>query len=402
MANNIIKRVWNQNETVRIEDLRGMVFQYESDGHTFIVSGVNTSGEPFDLTGRVDAVFLRPDFTDVAITGSISGGIISVTLPAECYEVPGRFILTIFLISGEQKTAVYAAVGSVSRTSSGIVSPEVTENVTDLIDRIADAVDSIPASWTGLMADIAPVYSNSSHYAVGDYCYYNGDLYRCTVAITTPETFDDRHWQTAVISKGINNIVTYSEMQRMLDASFISGKLEGAILSVANVTKARVIYNYTGKTDDDGIPAHSVCCVFAGGNALAVATVIKSLLPDGVSTYGVLSQTVDGEVIKETRVTHVSPTVTITLSPGTGYDESVANAIKAYVMQYINAQDIGQDLVISDLKEAVGGISNTFTLSQVSVTISDTTYTGSDVYECPNYYYNLRITSDSAITITEN
>lgn len=45
--------------------------------------------------------------------------------------------------------------------------------------------------------NIAPAYSTSSTYAVGDYVLYNNALYRCTTAIATAEAWTAAHW-TAV------------------------------------------------------------------------------------------------------------------------------------------------------------------------------------------------------------
>ena len=203
---NIIKRTWNQNRMVQIEDLKGMTFQTESGGHTFQISGVDDAGNTVALSGSVAGVFLRPDNTDVAISGSASGGVVSVTLPANCYDVPGRFALTIFVTANNQKTAIYAAIGTVSRTSSGTVAPGTTADVTDLINRINAAVATIPASYSSLMADIAPTYSTSALYAVGQYVYYNGDLYRCTTAITTAESWTAAHWTAAVLGNDVSDL----------------------------------------------------------------------------------------------------------------------------------------------------------------------------------------------------
>lgn len=46
-------------------------------------------------------------------------------------------------------------------------------------------------------AMVADTYSASKTYAVGDYVYYNGTLYRCTTAISTTEAWTAGHW-TAV------------------------------------------------------------------------------------------------------------------------------------------------------------------------------------------------------------
>lgn len=206
MANNIIRRKWNQNTMVSIEDLSGSVFQAESGGHTFEISGVDNYGNTVALSGTVAGVFMRSDNTDVAITGTASGGIVTVTLPAECYDVPGRFGLTVFVTADSKKTAVYAAIGTVRRTSSGSVAPGTTADVVDLINQINAAVATIPQSWSGLMADIAPTYSTSAVYPVGAYVYYDGDLYRCTTAITTAESWTAAHWTAAVLGNDVSDL----------------------------------------------------------------------------------------------------------------------------------------------------------------------------------------------------
>lgn len=150
MSNNIIKRTWKQGGLVNIEDLRGSAFQAEEGGHTFLISGVDENGNAIAFTGSVGAVFLRADNTDVTLTGSIANGVASVTLTDECYDVPGRFGLTIYVTDSPQKVAVYAAVGSVSRTSTGVVSPGAVEDVADLIAEIAAAVATIPQDYSAV------------------------------------------------------------------------------------------------------------------------------------------------------------------------------------------------------------------------------------------------------------
>lgn len=62
---------------------------------------------------------------------------------------------------------------------------------------------AMKANW-GMMKQylspgIAEQYSTSKTYAVGDYCIYNDTLKRCIVPITTPESYTEAHWATAVI-----------------------------------------------------------------------------------------------------------------------------------------------------------------------------------------------------------
>lgn len=203
MANNIIKRVWNQGSMTPIEDLQGSAFTNENGGHTFQISGVDSNGEALALSGTVAASFLRPDQTTVGISGSVSGGVASVTLSEECYGIPGRFGLVIFLTSDGKKTAIYSCVGNVARSSTDAVAPGVVADVVDLINEIETAVGTIPASYSALMADIAPTYSSSALYAVGDYAWYEGDLKRCIVPITVGETYTPAHWTSAVVGDDV-------------------------------------------------------------------------------------------------------------------------------------------------------------------------------------------------------
>ena len=237
---NIIKRVWNQNRMVQIEDLKGMTFQAEQAGHTFQISGIDDDGNTVALTGTPAGVLLRPDNTDVALTCSVSGGVVSATLPANCYDVPGRFGLTIFITSGSSKTAIYAAVGTVTRTSSGTVAPGTSQSVVDLINAINAAVNSIPASYSALLADIAPTYSDSALYSVGQYAWYDGDLKRCIVPITTAESYTAAHWTSAVFGQDVSDLksaftkMTGNEKITFVEDFFIN--TSGATVDIAHPT----------------------------------------------------------------------------------------------------------------------------------------------------------------------
>ena len=206
MANNTIRRSWNMYSMVNIEDLRGSAFQAEDGGHTFEITGLDANGNATAISGTVAAVFLRPDNTDVAIAGSVSNGKAYVTLTDECYGYPGRFGLTIFLTSGGQKVAIYSAIGSVHRTSSGAVSPETAQDVVDLINEIEAAIAQIPASYADVMAAIAPPYSNTALYADGAYAWHEGKLYISIVPITTAESWNSAHWKLADIGSGVSEL----------------------------------------------------------------------------------------------------------------------------------------------------------------------------------------------------
>jgi hypothetical protein len=166
MANNVIKRTWNQNKMVCIEDLSGMAFQSESGGHTFEISGTNDSGTAVSLSGTVEARFLRADNVKVTIAGTISSGKASVTLTSNCYTVAGRFSLTIFVTSNSQKVAVYSAVGNVAVTdgvSSGTVPPLVTDSI---------QTGSMTASGDVTVGDVFDVVNRRASASLADAGWY--------------------------------------------------------------------------------------------------------------------------------------------------------------------------------------------------------------------------------------
>lgn len=56
------------------------------------------------------------------------------------------------------------------------------------------------------VTSIAPAYSASSTYAVGDYVTYNNKLYECTTAITTAEAWNSSHWTETSVSSEVSDL----------------------------------------------------------------------------------------------------------------------------------------------------------------------------------------------------
>lgn len=55
---------------------------------------------------------------------------------------------------------------------------------------------------------IAPEYSASSTYAVGDHCMHLGKYYECSTAISTAEAWTAAHWTETDIEAIIGNVAT--------------------------------------------------------------------------------------------------------------------------------------------------------------------------------------------------
>lgn len=75
-------------------------------------------------------------------------------------------------------------------------------------------------------AMVASVYSATKTYAVGDYAYYNGTLYRCTTAITTAEAWTAGHWTAAKIGDDVTELKTAIIQNKVEDVPLIEEKLE--------------------------------------------------------------------------------------------------------------------------------------------------------------------------------
>lgn len=57
-------------------------------------------------------------------------------------------------------------------------------------------------------AMVADEYSSSATYAVGDYCFHAGTLYKCTTAITTAEAWTSGHWTAAKLAEDTSELKT--------------------------------------------------------------------------------------------------------------------------------------------------------------------------------------------------
>ena len=158
--------------------------------------------------GTVTATVIRSDGNTVPISGSISGNVVSVTLIEPCMDVPGQIQVFIRLTSGNVKTTIFAGVFTASRTETDtIIDPgTIIPSITELINQIDAAIDSIPADYSTLLGSVAGTYSASKTYAVGDYAWYNGSLYRCSTAITTAESWTAAHWSRAVLGDDVTGL----------------------------------------------------------------------------------------------------------------------------------------------------------------------------------------------------
>lgn len=116
---NVIEREWVQGCNVHVENLTGTAFSGENGAHTFKIRGVDADGQPVAISGSVLAKVLRADNVTVDVAGSVVDGVAEVTMVGDCYHVPGRASIVIFLSDGTNTVTLYAAVFNVYRSTSG-------------------------------------------------------------------------------------------------------------------------------------------------------------------------------------------------------------------------------------------------------------------------------------------
>lgn len=203
----IIGKRTNLDAPIKLESLYGVTFTTEAEAHQFVVR-CEQKGQELTLSGTISAKFVRADGNTIQLVGAIVDGAAVVTLAQDCYNVHGRFQLAIFNTVGNTKLCIYACVGTVQNAQSGslVDGGNIISDVEDLIADIQEARQSIPPTYGELLASIAGTYDSTKTYAVGDYVWYDGSLYRCTTAITTAEAWTSGHWTAAVLGNDVYDL----------------------------------------------------------------------------------------------------------------------------------------------------------------------------------------------------
>ena len=141
---------------------------------------VTNNGAPVTLSGTCSGTAILADHTTVAMTGATSGNQAYVELPSACYTMEGPIHIFVTCTDANGTTTLVAASGYVRATETDtVIDPgTIIPSVSQLIQAIEDAVDSIPADYSSLLASIAPIFSTEDAYSAGDYVWHSGSLYR--------------------------------------------------------------------------------------------------------------------------------------------------------------------------------------------------------------------------------
>ena len=212
----VIRKKTVLDAPIAVEALTGVTFCAENRGHQFVVS-CTRGGMPVPLSGSVSARFVRADGTTILIAGEgaqLVDGNAAITLHQDCYNVPGRFHLYIFNSTDSDTTCIYSCTGTVQRTQVGelIDSGDVVPSLDDIIAKqaelaqdVADASSAI-ASAQNAVSYLAPVFSTSRTYAVGEYVTKDGALYICTTAVETAGAWDASKWQSVTFGREVTDL----------------------------------------------------------------------------------------------------------------------------------------------------------------------------------------------------
>ena len=89
-------------------------------------------------------------------------------------------------------------------TNLGLTKPAYNDDA-DISD-INGNMDLIDAEAGKVRANVAANYDSSETYAVGDYCLHDGSLYKCTTAISSPESWTAGHWTQIKIAGELSSL----------------------------------------------------------------------------------------------------------------------------------------------------------------------------------------------------
>lgn len=176
-----------------------------------------------------------------------------------------------------------------------------------------------------------------------------------------------------------------------------------AVGAVAGVTRVKAYENDTEIVDANGISPHSIALVVEGGDATAIAQQILNKKGGGTGTYGTSTQIVTDSkgvtyYIQFSRPDQIVTKVEITIRARPGYTSAVGAQLLQSVADYINALEIGQDVVLTRLYLPANlygaAISETFEIVSGGVQIAKVadSYATTDI----DIAYNERATADVA------
>lgn len=154
-------------QPIVVQHCEGVVFTADNNGNIIGVK-LYKDGAAFNPSGTVTCNVIRPDGVTVSFNGTVSGNMISATLPVTALAVPGVIGIVLQSISGSVVTTVFKGQFTCEMTTTGtVVAPSVpTSSLAQLTQDVQNLqngkVNKSGDTMTGaLNMPVARVYNTS-------------------------------------------------------------------------------------------------------------------------------------------------------------------------------------------------------------------------------------------------
>src|SRR5215471_2714221 len=139
-----------------------------------------------------------------------------------------------------------------------------------------------------------------------------------------------------------------------IPAQTVLESIQGNLLALSSVTRAKVWENDTGAYDANGIPPRSIACVVKGVDMVGIAQTIQRTKTPGVPTWGDIGLTMFDRYgvpshINWFQLVEETITVLIHATASYGYTDTIGGYIKASLVDYMQSRDIGQSIYLGDV-----------------------------------------------------
>ena len=145
-----------------------------------------------------------------------------------------------------------------SETEINIFDQAIEDAVNTATEEAVAEIQAQTPVVTGMQNSIAPTYSSSNTYAIGDYVMYNAQLYKCISPITTAEAWTSAHWTQVSAASDLKSALDEETNERInaFNNAFVMSPnlLDESALVVGYLSNGVVLPNYTTFRTSDYIP----------------------------------------------------------------------------------------------------------------------------------------------------
>ena len=164
--------------------------------------------------------------------------------------------------------------------------------------------------------NIAAEYSAASTYAVGDYCIYDGQLYRCTTAITTAEAWTAAHWTMATVGGELTDLkgdIPQNVSDLTNDSGFITAETDPVYsASAASGITSSDISNWNSKqaalVSGTNIKTVNSTSLLGSGNVAVQPTLVSGTNIKTVNSTSLLGS---GNIAVQSVISAVTVTISV-------------------------------------------------------------------------------------------